>query len=207
MLLYMVDECVSTHRRMTMTPGFTLGFFAPLQLQEEPKLSGAGDMERGIAVWLGALHTSATFLLAEITVEPPPASGDSLDAVDRLHVDRVADANLGNKQSTEQVSPGGARGGLLKGAALVRTETAGDRLVGRDGAFAAEPLVGRDVGHTVAVLVDGQIAAIAENNGIRLLCFSVIANGTDTVRGFMWSLRYARGLSIPETLQISKCDP
>jgi hypothetical protein len=49
-------------------------------------------MKCGEAAWLLTLDARADALLAQRAHELPPALGDVLNALDGLHVDRVADA-------------------------------------------------------------------------------------------------------------------
>ncbi|KAI3488261.1 hypothetical protein L1887_47800 [Cichorium endivia] len=147
-----------------------------LGAEEEAGLARAGDVEGGEAGAIVALDAGAHSVPAEVALELPPCLWDALDAVDGFHVDGVADAGFGHPHGAEEMGPL-ARGCLLEGAALVRAEEAGHGAVGGDGALATEPLALGDVWDAVAVLVDGEVAAVAEYDCVRVFGFAIVADG------------------------------
>jgi hypothetical protein len=114
-----------------------------LHTAQQAMRSGTRHMERRKARLGITLDARPALLLADITSlhaprQPrrtvsldtregthqfPPRFRDRLDPLDRLHVHRVANPNLGDPNRTEQVRPG-ALVGLLVRAAFVRAEDA-----------------------------------------------------------------------------------
>ncbi len=88
-------------------------------------LAGTGDVEGTKAILGFALNAGTYTELANITRQPPAAGGDFLNVIDRLHVDRVRNADFRDPTSAKKMSPA-AVCGLLKGPAFARTEYAGD---------------------------------------------------------------------------------
>lgn len=158
----------------------------------------------------------------EPTDQLPPAFWDALDALDRLHVDGIADAHLGDPDRAEKMRPlrRGERG-LLECAGFAGAENAvlwNARLVtiARDeiiecrhaplGSRATRCTCGTAIdlpGYTgphsslcqrlqslvrssheeaaPPTLVHGQIAPIAEHDGVGILALAVVADGTPRV--------------------------
>lgn len=145
--------------------------------EKETSLAGTGDVKGGKARAIVALDASAHLVSAKIALKLPPCLWDAFYAVDGFHVDGIADAGFWDPHCTKEMCPF-AGGGLFESAALVRTEDARDGAVGRDGAFAAQPLAFGDVGDAVTVLVNSEIAAIAEDDCVGILALAVIADST-----------------------------
>ena len=88
--------------------------------------------------------------------------------------------DLGYPDGAKDVDPE-ARVGLLEGAVAVGAQDALDLRGRRLDAAAAQPLALGDVGHAVALLVHGQVAHVAEEDGIAVVAFAVQADAAEGV--------------------------
>lgn len=106
-------------------------------------------------------------LLAEHADQVPAALRDLGDLGDRLHLLDAADADFRNPEGAADVRPLLTRLGGLHGSAAVGAELA----LGLDSqrAGSAQPGAGRDVGDSVASLVNTDIAFVAEDHLVTLL--------------------------------------
>lgn len=77
----------------------------PIELQAQTIFSRARRVKSSKAGLLGALNTSADFLVTEIAVELPATFWDVLDAVNWFHVDGIGYCDFWDPDSAEQMSP------------------------------------------------------------------------------------------------------
>jgi hypothetical protein len=127
------------------------------------------------AVLVAALDASAHLLATDVAIQLPAASRDLFDLVHWFHQCRVPDGYLGNPDCADDVGPF-RRVGLFESAFGVRTEDTGGLAAADKLTFATEPLAFGDERNTIAVLVHGEIATIAENNGICVFTLAIVAN-------------------------------
>ena len=143
-------------------------------------LLGAGHVERHVAVGLGALDAGPAPPPAHVARELPPGLGDLPDPVDGLQEDRVGKLDLRYPEGARHVRPLPLHR-LLEGAALVGTEEAVHRPGRGLQAPPAQPLALRYVRDAVALLVDGQVAHVAEEDGVGVVALAVVAYAADGV--------------------------
>ena len=137
-------------------------------------------MEGHVAVGLGALDAGPAPLPAQVAGELPAGRGDLPDPVDRLQEDRVGKLDLRDPERAHHVGPPPLHR-LLEGPAFARAQDAVDGPGRGLEAAPAEPLALGDVRHPVAFLVDGQVAHVAEEDGVGVVALPVVADAADGV--------------------------
>ena len=148
-----------------------------LHAKVQPALPRACQMERPIAPSITALDTRTHSLVADVAQQFPSAWRNLFDIGDGLHQRRIAYLYFGNPDSTEKVGPFCVVR-LLESAAFMRTENAAWTRVANKLALPTQPLPFRNVGNSIALLVHSQVAAIAENDRVRILAVAIVANST-----------------------------
>lgn len=138
-------------------------------------------MEGSETVLLHALNTSANvLLLADAARQPSSSRRHLLDLRDRLERLDVSEPDLRDPESTQDVRPL-PMVCLLHRTTRYRTKDAADRSFGCHLARTAQPLALGYVRDPVALLVDSEVAPVAEQDDVCVLAVVVKTDGTDDV--------------------------
>ncbi|CAN7944297.1 unnamed protein product [Ixodes pacificus] len=157
-----------------------------LQPHVQPRLLGARHVKGRVAVGPVALDAGAHApLLADVAGQLPASRRDVAQRVDGLQEHRVGEAHLGHPQGAHHVGPAPVVR-LLEGPAHVGAEHAVHGPRRGLQAPAAQPLALGNVGHASADgegadLVHGQVAHVAEEDGVGVLALAVAADGAHGV--------------------------
>lgn len=139
-------------------------------------------MKGPVAVGFVALNGCASsFLLTQVARELPASGGDVLHPLNGLQEHRVGETNLWDPYGTDNMGPT-AITCLFEGTSSVGTEHTVNGTGGGLQAAAAQPLALGNVGHTVTLLVDRQIADVTEQDYITVETFVV---QTDAAEGIL----------------------
>lgn len=143
-------------------------------------------MERLIARFVAALNTGAHLLLTNIAAELPAGFGNFFNIHNRLHEDMIPQTHLGDPHRTQKMRPP-TTVRLLETTICIRAEYTSRNPSSDELALAAKPLTFRDKRYAVAFLMHGEIAPVAEDDGVGVFAVAVVANGAFGV-GFFTSL-------------------
>lgn len=140
-----------------------------------------GDMKSSEAVLSHALDAGAdALLLTDEAGESAPCGGHLLDFRNRLEQLNISESDFWDPEGTENMRPHAAVR-LLHGAVRHRAKNAADRASRRRLTPTAEPLALGDVRYSVALLMNGKVATVAEENDICVLTVAVETYCTDDV--------------------------
>ena len=150
-------------------------------LHEQTSRAGAERVIGEVAPRRVALDLGAHALLAHGTQQLPPLALDRLDLVDGFHAVDVHHRRLGDPLAARAVAPSAGLRGRLQSPALHGAQHAQGRLrrvaPGVLASVAEEPdgVVG-DLGYAVAALVDGDAAAVAGDELVKVKVAVVVAH-------------------------------
>lgn len=146
------------------------------------RLLSTSHVKSGIAIALVTLNACPnSSSLANIAGQSPPGRRNALDTVDRLQEHCVCEPNLRDPESTDNVSPGSWSVSLFESSTSVWTKDTVDCPGWTLKASSAEPLAFWNVGDAVTVLMNGEIAHVAEQNCVAVLAFAVHADAADSI--------------------------
>lgn len=150
-------------------------------LHEQASLLGAGDVKSPVTVGFVALNGgSSAFLLTQVAGELPASGRDVTDPLHGLKEHRVGKANFWDPYGTDNMGPTPITC-LFEGTSSVGTENTVYRAGGGLQAAAAQPLALGDVGHTVTLLVDGQVTDVTEQDDVTVQTFVIQADAAECI--------------------------
>ena len=184
------------------TTHHTIGsrLFDGLNLHEQSCLLSACYMEGCVTVRLMTLNAcSWTSLLADVACQLLTCRWNAFQAVNGFQKHCVSKTHLWNPEGTHNVGPAPIIC-LFKSTTLIRAQHAVNCTGGGLQAAATQPLSFRDVGHSVALLMNGQIAHITEQDDVAVLTLSIHADGAHRILINRRALVFASSLALEECL-------
>lgn len=147
-----------------------------LHLKKQLSSAGAGDVKGLVADLVAALYAGSHPLLADVAHQAPAISRNLFNILDRLHVSGVGNRDFGYPDCAQQMRPP-ERVGLLEGALNIWTKDTCRGSAANLLALPTEPLAFGDERNTIALLMHGEVAAVAEDDGVGILTVAFVADG------------------------------